>query len=75
MALNSRAMYQYGVGGGGGVANKKKILATPPAKVHGKGLSYFLNSILDFLYAFKCFFCVQFDTFLYCRIVVCNTVI
>ena len=30
MALKSRAMYQYGVGGGGGVVDKKKISATPP---------------------------------------------
>ena len=72
MALNSRAMYQYGVGGGGGVADKKKFSATPLAKVRGRGFEFFFYSILDFLYALKKIFSVRLDTFLYCRIVVCK---
>ena len=32
MELKNRALSQYGVGGGGGVVDKKKISATPPVK-------------------------------------------
>ena len=33
MALKNRAMYQYGVGGGGGVVDKKKDFGNSPCKV------------------------------------------
>ena len=41
MALKSRAMYQYGVGGGGGVVDKKRFRQPPLSIVDVGGVSYY----------------------------------
>ena len=45
MALKSRAIYQYGVGGGGGVVDKKKGSATPPVNCRCRWCELFFYSL------------------------------
>ena len=43
--LNSRALYQYGVGGGGGYVDKKKYSATPPVNFRFNGVCHYFSIV------------------------------
>ena len=60
IALKNRALYQYGVGGGGGVVNIKKNFGNTPCKVWMVGVgSEFFNLVILKIIIFDCTVCLN----------------